>query len=133
MAIELTADCTAYAALFTAAALIAGFWVVSRTVTTQPSPLTVTTQQRGFYLTTALGRTCHLTRARRLQYWKQALRYITRVIRIRKRWANTGRYLQQPRIRDLVAGISRKGGNLWRVSSAAIRRDDGRAYGGIVT
>ena len=39
MAIELTADWTAYSALVTAAALLAGFWVVSRTVTTQPSSL----------------------------------------------------------------------------------------------
>ena len=119
MAFELTADWTAYSALITAAALAIGYWVIARTVTTQPSTTAATGQQ--YYLTERVGRTCHLTRAERLHHWRHAANYIVRVLRIRKRWASTGRHLQQPRIRDLVAGISRKGGKLCRVSSAAVR------------
>ena len=110
MDIELIADCTAYTALVIAAALFTGFWWVRPAVTTQP---------RGHYLTAAVGRTRHLTRTQRLQYWKQALRYISRVLRIRKRWAVTGRRLQQPRVRDLVSGIVRHRSILWRESAAS--------------
>ena len=120
MAVALTVDCTAYSALLvTSAAAAFGYWVTARTVTTQPGALEVTIPQGAHYLTEALGRTRHLTRAQRLQRWKQAVRYISRVLQIRKRWAATGKHLQQPRIRELVEGISRKGGNLWRVSAAA--------------
>ena len=120
MAFELTASCLAYPALITAAALAIGYWVTARPVTTQPS----TAAGRPFqqhYLTERVGGTSHLTRAARLRHWRHAAKYIIRVLRIRKRWAATGRHLQQPRIRDLVAGISRKGGKLTRVSSAAVR------------
>ena len=121
MEIALTADLAAYPALLvTFAAFAIGYWVIARTVTTQPS----TAAGRPFqqhYLTERVGRTCHLTRAERLRHWRHAASYVVRVLRIRKRWAATGRHLQQPRIRDLVAGISRKGGKLTRVSSAAVR------------
>ena len=119
MAWALTVDCTTYTALLTSAALAIGYWVIARAVTTQPSTTAETGQQ--YYLTERVGRTCHLTRAERLRHWRHAANYVVRVLRIRKRWAATGKHLQQPRIRDLVAGISRKGGNLWRVSSAAVR------------
>ena len=121
MTFELTADCTAYTALVTAAALVIGYWVVSRAVTIQPSPRTVTTQPRGLYLTEALGRTRHLTQAKRYYHWKQALRYISRVLRIRKHWAATGKHLQQPRIRDLVSGVVRHRSFLRREKAAAVR------------
>ena len=109
MDIELIADCTAYTALVIAAALFTGFWFL-RAATSQP---------RGHYLTAALGQTRRLTRTQRLQYWRQALRYISRLLRIRKRWAVTGRYLQQPRVRDLVSGIARHRSILRRESAAA--------------
>ena len=121
MAFELTADWTAYSALITAAALAVGYWVIVRAVTTQPDTPAVTTPRGDYYLTERVGRTSHLTRAERLRHWRHAANYVVRVLRIRKRWAATGRHLQQPRIRDLVAGISRKGGKLCRVSSAAVR------------
>ena len=107
---ELTADWTAYTALILAASLFAGFWVL-RYVTTQP---------RGHYLTAALGQTRHLTRVQRVQYWKQAVRYISRLIRLRKHWSTLGRHLRTPRIRDLVSGIARHRGTLRRESAAAI-------------
>ena len=121
MAFELTADCPAYTALITAAALAVGYWVIVRAVTTQPDTPAVTIPRGDYYLTERVGETCHLTRAERLRHWRHAASYVVRVLRIRKRWAATGHYLQQPRIRDFVAGISRKGGKLTRVSSAAVR------------
>ena len=121
MACELTAFQSAYTALATVAALAFGFWATARAVTTQPGATAEDETPQQHYLTERVGRTCHLTRAARLRHWRHAAKYIIRVLRIRKRWAATGRHLQQPRIRDLVAGISRKGGKLTRVSSAAVR------------
>ena len=121
MAWALTVDCAPHTALITSAALAVGYCVIVRAVTTQPDTPAVTTPRGDHYLTERVGRTSHLTRAERLRHWRHAANYVVRVLRIRKRWAATGKHLQQPRIRDLVAGISRKGGNLWRVSSAAIR------------
>jgi hypothetical protein len=66
------------------------------------------------YLTRSRGFTQNLTRQQRLLHWKQAFHYITRVLRIRQRWAATGIYLQQPRIRDLVSGVVRRNGILKR-------------------
>ena len=121
MALELTADWTAYSALWTFAALAIGFWVIARAVATQPGATAVYATPQQHYLTERVGRTSHLTRAERLRHWRHAANYVVRILRIRKRWAATGHHLQQPRIRDLVAGISRKGGKLTRVSSAAVR------------
>ena len=121
MAWELTAFQSAYTALATVAALAFGFWATARAVTIQPGATAVDGTPQQHYLTERVGETCHLTRAERLRHWRHAASYVVRVLRIRKRWAATGHYLQQPRIRDLVAGISRKGGKLTRVSSAVVR------------
>jgi hypothetical protein len=120
MAFELTADCTAYTALVLAAALVIGYWVIARTVTTQPGTPAVTTPHGVHYLTEALGRTRHLTRAQRVNHWRHAASYVIRIIRIRKRWAATGKHLQTPRIRDLVSGIVRHRGLLRRERAAAV-------------
>jgi hypothetical protein len=121
MALALTADCTAYSALLvTSAAIVIGYWVIVRSVTTQPGTPAVTIPHGVYYLTEALGRTRHLTRAQRLHHWRQAASYITRIIRIRIRWANTGKLLQTPRIRDLVSGVVRHRGLLRRERAAAV-------------
>ena len=46
--------------------------------------------------------------------WKRAVRHITLILRIRRRWALTGQYLQQERIQNLVAGLERRNGRLVR-------------------
>jgi hypothetical protein len=76
-----------------------------------------------YYLTRSQGRTNILTRQQRLLNWKQAVRYITVLLRTRKKWAATGLYLQQSRIQDLVFGLQRLKGILKRKSAAAFSRD----------
>jgi hypothetical protein len=78
------------------------------------------TATTSLYLTRTRGFTRNLTREERLHHWKQAFHYITRILRVRKRWAATGQYLQQPRIRDLVSGVIRRNGTLKRQCAAAI-------------
>ena len=46
--------------------------------------------------------------------FKRAVRRISHLLRIRKRWAATGRLLQDPRIQSLVDGLDRVGGVLTR-------------------
>ena len=114
---ELSADCTAYTALLVIATLVLGAITASRFLGLAARGVF---EPRGTYLTIALGHAHHLTRIQRIRYWKQALRYISRILRARNRWAVTGRHLQQPRIRDLVSGIARHRGTLRRESAAAI-------------
>jgi hypothetical protein len=85
---------------------------------------TVPRVERTYYLTRAQGRTATLTRARRLQLWRQAIQYITRILRTRRQWAATGRHLAQPRIQDLVSGLDRRKGQLRRTATAAVRHNN---------
>ena len=71
-----------------------------------------------FYLTRARGTTKHLTSSQRRVLWKRAVRYISRLLNARKRWARLGKYLQDPRIQSLLEGIERKKGVLKRTSIA---------------
>ena len=71
-----------------------------------------------FYLTRARGTTKHLTSSQRRLLWKRAVRYISRLLNARKRWARLGKYLQDPRIQSLLEGIERKKGVLKRTSVA---------------
>ena len=54
--------------------------------------------------------------------WHQAVQVIARVLRLRKRWAALGKYLQAARIQDLVKGLERRQGQLVRAQAAAARR-----------
>ena len=54
--------------------------------------------------------------------WHRAVQLISRVLRLRTRWAALGRYLQGPRIQDLVKGLDRKKGQLVRSSPAPLLR-----------
>ena len=74
---------------------------------------------RGTYLTIAAGHTTHLSRDQRRRHWKRALQYISRILRLRKRWAALGKFLQTPRIQDLVVGLSRRTGKLTRIYDPA--------------
>jgi hypothetical protein len=79
----------------------------------------VPTSLRGHhYLSAAQGWTTHLSVTRRRTLWRQALFYIARILRLRKRWSALGRHLQAPRIQDLVSGVTRKYGILSRIHSA---------------
>ena len=51
--------------------------------------------------------------------WKQAVRRITQILRLRKHWAALGRHLQLPRIQSLVSGLERRGGRLIRRRAAS--------------
>ena len=53
--------------------------------------------------------------------WYRATSYIVRLLRIRKRWAATGRHLQRERVQDLLSGIERKRGVLVRTKPAVTR------------
>ena len=54
--------------------------------------------------------------------WHHAVQLVARILRLRKRWAALGRYLQTPRIQDLVLGLERRQGQLRRVQPAPLRR-----------
>ncbi len=57
-------------------------------------------------------------RQRAVRRWRQAAQYVLRILRLRRKWAAVGRHLQLGRIRDLVAGVERRGGQLRRVAAA---------------
>ncbi len=59
-------------------------------------------------------------RARRR--WRQLVQYTARILRIRRRYARLGQYLNQERIQDLVSGVVRNRGVLRRVAPAATRQ-----------
>ena len=46
--------------------------------------------------------------------WHSAVQQIARVLRLRRRWAALGWYLQGQRIQDLVFGLERRQGRLIR-------------------
>ena len=56
-------------------------------------------------------------RARR--NWHHLVQRISRVLRLRRKWAAVGVYLQQHRIKDLVQGLERHRGHLVRKRPAA--------------
>ena len=56
-------------------------------------------------------------RARR--NWHHLVQRISRVLRLRRKWAAVGVYLQQHRIKDLVQGLERHRGHLIRKRPAA--------------
>ena len=51
--------------------------------------------------------------------WRQAVRRISQILRLRRRWASLGRHLQLPRIQSLVSGLERRGGRLIRRRAAS--------------
>ena len=53
-------------------------------------------------------------KARRLWHW--AVQQISRVLRLRRRWASLGLHLQRPRIQSLVSGLERRKGILRRTA-----------------
>ena len=73
---------------------------------------------RGTYLTAAAGLSDRLTQSRRRFLWRQAFSYISRILRLRKRWSALGVHLQIHRIQDLVSGTSRRHGTLSRIRGA---------------
>ena len=65
------------------------------------------------------GGTLRARRQRVILLWKRATAYVLRVLRLRRKWASLGRYLQAPRIQDLVVGLSRRTGTLTRIYDAS--------------
>jgi len=61
-------------------------------------------------------------RARTRLAWRRAVRKIGQILRLRRRWSDLGRWLQQGWIQDLVDGLQRRGGRLDRIRPAALRR-----------
>ena len=55
-------------------------------------------------------------------HWHQAVQVISRILRLRRRWAALGRYLQGQRIQDLVIGLERRQGQLVRRHPAPFAR-----------
>ena len=53
------------------------------------------------------------------KHWRQAVQYISRILRIRKKFARLGKYLDQFRIQELVSGLERNRGVLRRVAPAS--------------
>ena len=54
--------------------------------------------------------------------WHRAVQLVARILRLRKRWAALGRYLQTPRIQDLVLGLERRQGQLIRRRPAPVQQ-----------
>ena len=52
------------------------------------------------------------TRAKR--HWRMVVKEINRLLRLRKRWAALGRFLQGTQIQNLMKGLERKQGKLVR-------------------
>ena len=59
-------------------------------------------------------------RARRR--FREAVRQVVNLLRLRRRWARLGQYLQNPNIRDLTVGLERRRGTLVRTRPAPTRR-----------
>ena len=70
------------------------------------------------YLSSTAGLSDRLTQSRRRHLWRKAFSYISRILRLRKRWSALGIHLQRHRIQDLVSGISRRNGTLSRIRGA---------------
>ena len=60
--------------------------------------------------------------ARSVSLWRRAVRRITHILRIRRKWALVGQLLQDPTIQDLVRGLERRQGQLVRRRPANIGR-----------
>ena len=52
--------------------------------------------------------------------WHRVIQVVARILRLRRRWAALGRYLQGPRIQDLVLGLERRQGQLVRRRPAPV-------------
>ena len=59
-------------------------------------------------------------RARRR--FREAVRQVVNLLRLRRRWARLGQYLQNPNIRDFTVGLERRRGVLVRTRPAPTRR-----------
>ena len=70
------------------------------------------------YLTASAGRTSFLTGAQRRAHWRQAIAYISRLLRLRRRFHDIGQYLKQTRIQGVLEGIARQKKVLRRTSAA---------------
>jgi hypothetical protein len=80
----------------------------------QPEPQIQSTH----YLTAAQGLTNHLTSAARVALWRRARKYITRAIKLRRRFWLAGDRLKSQRLQDLYKGIERVRGVVSRVRDA---------------
>ena len=58
-------------------------------------------------------------RARVRVAWRRATRRVLQLLRLRRRWSDLGRWLQQPWVQSIVAGLERRHGVLVRVTPAA--------------
>ena len=64
-----------------------------------------------------------LVQARRARRrFREAVRQVVNLLRLRRRWARLGQYLQNPNIRDLTVGLERRRGTLVRTRPAPTRR-----------
>ena len=64
---------------------------------------------------TSTGRTSEVR-----QRWQRAIRKVQYWIRLRKRWAHLGQYLQQPVVGDTFTGVKRRNGKLIRTAAAPL-------------
>ena len=60
--------------------------------------------------------------ARARRFWRIARQQVCRLLRLRRRWAALGLYLQGSWIQDLFQGLERQKGKLFRKSVAPLRR-----------
>jgi hypothetical protein len=70
------------------------------------------------YLTVARGLTRHLTSYQRIQYWRQAVQYTARLLKLRLRWHRLGIFLQTDRIQRHLTGVHRIKGSVIRTHNA---------------
>jgi hypothetical protein len=89
-------------------------WEVNSVPEPQPEPHTGAIH----YLTAAQGLTNHLTSAARVALWRRARKYITRAIKLRRRFWLAGDRLKSQRLQDLYKGIERVRGVVSRVRDA---------------
>jgi hypothetical protein len=54
-------------------------------------------------------------------HWKQAVEYISRILRLRRKWSQVGRHLQNPRVKAVSAGLTRVKGKLTRTQTFITR------------
>ena len=58
-------------------------------------------------------------RARVRVAWRRATRRVLQLLRLRRRWSDLGRWLQQPWVPSIVAGLERRHGVVVRITPAA--------------
>ena len=61
--------------------------------------------------------------ARARRHWKALTKRISRLLRLRKRWAALGQFLQLPRVQNIFFGLDRQRGQLVRRMAAPLNNE----------